>query len=202
MPACASSRRVGDVHRHLVGHHELVAGATGFVDRLRRSARAGRGTRPGGGRGSRSSSRRRSGRCGARPADDPLGLVLLLGADGQARIADDPDRRRRLHRRRADPSRCRSRRRRRSKAKCSPWKLVSPVGPELAQNGQTLLEDPGPLLEIETDARRTRGGRPLPGCPSRCRGWCGRRRAGRASPIRARGRAGCGCRRPCRRCRA
>src|SRR5829696_4448523 len=143
---------VRDVHGHLVGHHELVTGATGFVDRLLdlrqlilefvrvTGAAAGHPAIAVLGDAARGAT------------DNALRLVLLLGADGQPRIADHPDWWWRLQ--------------------WSEWSHLSSgverdaiegevfaleAGltrrPQLAQNGEPLFEDPGPLLEIETDRR-------------------------------------------------
>src|SRR5215204_729184 len=143
---------IGNVHGHLVGHHELFTGTTSFVDRLldlrQLSLEFVRVTGPAAGHPAITVLGDAA--CGA--ADDALSPVLLPGADGQSRIADYPDRRRRLHR--------------------SEWThlgsgeerdaiegvvLSLEAGltrrPEFAQNGQPFLEDPGSLLEIETDSR-------------------------------------------------
>ena len=85
MPACASSRRVGDVHRDLVGHHELVTGATGFVDRLLDLRELSAELLRVAGAAAGHPAIAVLGDAARGAADDALRLVLLLGADGQAR---------------------------------------------------------------------------------------------------------------------
>src|SRR5688500_13413071 len=84
--------------------------------------------------------------------DDALRLVLLPGADGQPGIADHPDRWRRLHR--SERTHLGSGVERDAvEGEVLTMEAGLTRGPQLAQNGQSFLEDPGPLLEIETDRR-------------------------------------------------
>ena len=120
----------------------------------------------------------------------------------EARVGDDPDRRRRLDRHQRPHLGARVERDVVVVEVASPWKVTVPSVQSCAQHREALLEDRCRAGRSRGRAPRTRAARPPRGCPCRCRGSCGRPRSGRASPTRARGRAGCASRRPCRPCRA
>ena len=142
---------VGDVHRHLVGHHELVTGATGFVDRLLDLRELSGELLRVAGAAAGHPAVAVAGDAARGAADDALRLVLLPGADGQPRIADHPDRRRCLH---GSERTHLGSGVERDVVEGIVLTLEAGLArrPELAQNGQAFLEDPGPLLEIETDS--------------------------------------------------